>query len=132
MSGQHILSSRCFNLLIHFRGWCQKMATLDTSFRHPFELYNGSLENAYICFLVWPPQHRNGNSNPMHFNQYECHCAKFSTAKTFEWRKVTQDLRYGGPLEMLTIAKLIKINVLVHQFSNLTFNLHYMCLNFAL
>ena len=33
-----------------------------------------------------------------------------------------QDLRYGGPLEMLTIAKLIKINVLLHQFSNLTFN----------
>ena len=56
---------------------------------------------------------------------------KFSTAKTFEWRKVTQDLRYGGPLEMLTIAKLIKINVLLHQFSNLTFNIYYMCLNFA-
>ena len=37
---------------------------------------------------------------------------KFSAAKTFEWRKVTQDLRYGGPLEMLTIAKVIKINLL--------------------
>ena len=29
-------------------------------------------------------------------------------AKTFEWRRVTQDLRKGGPLEMLTTAKLIK------------------------
>ena len=52
-------------------------------------------------------------------------------AKTFEWRKVTQDLRNGGPFKMLTIAKLIKIKVLLHQLSNLTFNLHYMCLNFA-
>ena len=52
-------------------------------------------------------------------------------AKTFKWRKVRQDLRNGGPLEMLTIAKLIKIKVLLHQFSNLMFNLHYMCLNFA-
>ena len=52
-------------------------------------------------------------------------------AKTFEWRGVTQDLRKGGPIEMLTtctIAKLIKIKVLWHQFSNLMFNLHYMCL----
>ena len=47
-------------------------------------------------------------------------------AKTFEWRRVTQDLRNGRLLEMLTIAKLIKINVLMHQFSNLMFNLHYM------
>ena len=38
-------------------------------------------------------------------------------AKTFEWRKGTQDLRNGGPLEMLTIAKLIKIKVPLHQFS---------------
>ena len=41
-------------------------------------------------------------------------------AKTFEWRGVTQDLRKGGPIEMLTtctIAKLIKIKVLWHQFS---------------
>ena len=52
-------------------------------------------------------------------------------AKTFELRKVTQDLRNGGPLEMLTIAKLIKVKVLLHKFLNLTFNLHYMCLNFA-
>ena len=52
-------------------------------------------------------------------------------AKTFEWRKVTQDLRNGGPLEVLTIAKLIKIKVVLHQLSNLTFNLHYMCLNFT-
>ena len=52
-------------------------------------------------------------------------------AKTFEWRGVTRDLRKGGPIEMLTtctIAKLIKIKVLWHQFSNLMFNLHYMCL----
>ena len=49
-------------------------------------------------------------------------------AKTFEWKRVTQDLRKGGPLEMLAIAKLIKIKVLLHQFSNLMFNLHYMCL----
>ena len=46
-------------------------------------------------------------------------------AKTFEWRRVTQDLRNGGPLEMLTIAKLIKIKVLLNQFSNLIFPLHY-------
>ena len=50
--------------------------------------------------------------------------------KTFEWRKVTQDLRNGGPLELLTIANLIKSKILVHQFSNLKFNLHYMCVNF--
>ena len=49
-------------------------------------------------------------------------------AKTFEWRKVTQDLRKGGSLEILTIAKLIKTKVLWHQLSNLMFNLHYMCL----
>ena len=35
-------------------------------------------------------------------------------AKTFEWRKVTQDLRNGGPLELLTIANLIKSKILVH------------------
>ena len=52
-------------------------------------------------------------------------------AKTFEWRKVIQDLRNGGPLEMLTIAKLVTIKVPLHQVSNLTLNLHYMCLNFA-
>ena len=49
-------------------------------------------------------------------------------AKMFEWRKVTQDLRKGGSLEMLTITKLIKTKVVWHQFSNLMFNLHYMCL----
>ena len=46
-------------------------------------------------------------------------------AKTFEWRGVTRDLRKGEPIEMLTtctIAKLIKIKVLWHQFSNLMFN----------
>ena len=49
-------------------------------------------------------------------------------AKMFEWRKVTQDLRKGGSLEMLTITKLIKTKVVWHQFSNLMFNLHYLCL----
>ena len=37
-------------------------------------------------------------------------------AKTFKWRRVTEDLRNGEPLEMPTIAKLIKIKVLLHQF----------------
>ena len=37
-------------------------------------------------------------------------------AKTFEWRRVTQDVRKGGSLEMLTVAKLIKIKVLWHLF----------------
>ena len=52
-------------------------------------------------------------------------------AKTLERRGVTQDLRKGGPIEMLTtctIAKLIKMKVLWRQFSNLMFNLHQMCL----
>ena len=52
-------------------------------------------------------------------------------AKTLEWRRVTQDLRNGGPLEMFTIAKLIKSKALLHQFSNLASNLHHMYLNFA-
>ena len=37
-------------------------------------------------------------------------------AKTLEWRRVKRDLRKREPLEMLTIAKLIKIKVLLHQF----------------
>ena len=41
---------------------------------------------------------------------------------------MTQDFRNGGPLEMLTITNLIKIKVLLHRFSNVMFNLHYMCL----
>ena len=52
-------------------------------------------------------------------------------AKTFDWRGVTQDLRTGGPFQMLTtctIAKLIKIRVVWHQFLNLMSNLHYVCL----
>ena len=36
--------------------------------------------------------------------------------KKFVWRRVTQDLRNGGLLEILSIAKLIKINVLLRQF----------------
>ena len=47
--------------------------------------------------------------------------------KKFVRRRVTQDLRNGGLLEILSIAKLIKINVLFHKFSNLVFHLHYMC-----
>ena len=53
-------------------------------------------------------------------------------AKTFEWRRVTQDLRKGGSLETLTtctIAKVIKIKELWHQFWNLMFNLTYTCLS---
>ena len=46
--------------------------------------------------------------------------------KKFVWRRVTQDLRNGGLPEILSIAKLIKINVLLHQFLNLMVNLHYM------
>ena len=42
-------------------------------------------------------------------------------AKTFMWRRVTQDLRNGGPVEMLPIVKLMKMKVLLHQFSNLIF-----------
>ena len=50
-------------------------------------------------------------------------------AKTFNGRRVTEDLRNGGPLEMPTVAKRIKINVLLHQFSNLIFILHHMRLS---
>ena len=46
--------------------------------------------------------------------------------KKFLRRRVTQDLRNGGLLEILSITKLIKINVLLHQCLNLMFNLHYM------
>ena len=46
-------------------------------------------------------------------------------AKTLEWRRVAQDLRNGGPLEMLTIAKVIKIKVLLHQFWNLIITFDY-------
>ena len=44
-------------------------------------------------------------------------------AKTFVWTRVTQDLRNGGPLEMLSIAKQVQIKVLLHYFSLLLFNL---------
>ena len=47
--------------------------------------------------------------------------------KKFVCRRVTQDLRNGQLLEILSIAKLIKIDVLLYQFLNLVFNLHYMC-----
>ena len=49
-------------------------------------------------------------------------------AKTFVWTRVTQDLRNGGPLEMLSIAKPIKVEVLLHQFSFLMLNLRYIFL----
>ena len=49
-------------------------------------------------------------------------------AKTNVWTRVTQDLGNGGPLGMLSITKPIKIKVLLHQFSLLMFNLHYMFL----
>ena len=39
------------------------------------------------------------------------------SAKTFVWARVTQDLRNGGPIGMLSIAKPVKIKVLLHQFS---------------
>ena len=39
------------------------------------------------------------------------------SAKTFVWARVTQDLRNGGPIGMLSIAKPVKIRVLLHQFS---------------
>ena len=47
-------------------------------------------------------------------------------AKTFKRRRVTEDLRNGGPLEMPTIAKRIKIKVLLHQFFSSIFILHHM------
>ena len=62
----------CFDLFNSFSR-SVRTATRDTSFRLaqlPFELYNHSLENTYICFLMWPPQHRNGNSNPVCFDRY--------------------------------------------------------------
>ena len=37
-------------------------------------------------------------------------------AKTFVWARVTQDLRNGGPIGMLSIAKPVKIRALLHQF----------------
>ena len=49
-------------------------------------------------------------------------------SKTLVWTRITQDLRNGGPLEMLSIAKPIEIKVLLHQFSLLMFNLHYIFL----
>ena len=30
-------------------------------------------------------------------------------AKTFEWRGVTQDLRKGGPIEMITIGTMASV-----------------------
>ena len=49
-----------------------------------------------------------------------------SSAKMFKRRRVTEDLGDGGPLEMPTIAKRIKIKVLLHQFLSLIFILHHM------
>ena len=48
----------------------------------------------------------------------------------FDWLNGWKDLRNGGPLEMLAIAEPTKkIKVLLHQFSNLKVNLHYICLS---
>ena len=66
-SGQRILSSCCFDLFNSFLR-SVRMTTLDTSFCHILELLDRSLENTYICFLMWPAQHRNGNSNPVRFS----------------------------------------------------------------
>ena len=38
-------------------------------------------------------------------------------AKTSVWTRVTEDFRNGKPLEKLSVAKPIKIKVLLHQFS---------------
>ena len=51
-----------------------------------------------------------------------------SSTKTLVWTRVIQDLRNGGPLEMLSIAKPIKIKELLHQFLLLMLNLHYVLL----
>ena len=122
------------------------MATLDTSFWRPFELYNGSLGNAYICFLIIYGLHNVEMviSNPMHFDQYEYHCANYMyfwphkrwipnfpcmcqsipSRLTFRYSEVqySKNVRveesnarleiWRANIEMLTIAKLIKINVL--------------------
>ena len=78
-------------------------------------------------------------------NAWEFAGIQYSEGKNFDWldgwkcwtlasknvrleESYTRPLRNGGPLKMLTIPNLIKINVLMHQFSNLMFNLHYMCL----
>ena len=54
-----------------------RKATLDTSFRLLFELYYRSLESKYICFLMWPSQHRNDISNPVRFDRYEYRCVNY-------------------------------------------------------
>ena len=38
-------------------------------------------------------------------------------AKALVWMRVTKDLRNGGPLEMLTIAKLIKKIASIFEFN---------------
>ena len=65
-SGERILSSCCFDLFNSFLR-SVRMMTLDTSFHHILEVLDRSLENTCICFLMWPAQHRNDNSNPVHF-----------------------------------------------------------------
>ena len=54
-------------------------------------------------------------------------------AETFRWRRVTEDLKMGGPchLKRQQLAKLIKIKVLLHQFPNLIFILHYLCYGYT-
>ena len=55
------------------------------------------------------------------FSQGSSMVAGLWAAKTFLLR-VTQDLRNGGPLEMLSIAKQIKTKVPLHRFLYLMFN----------
>ena len=39
----------------------------------------------YICFLMWPLQHRNGNSNPVHFDWYIYHCLNYFWCTSHEF-----------------------------------------------
>ena len=56
-------------------------------------------------------------------------------SRTFRWRRVTEDLKMGGPchLKCQQLAKVIKIKVLLRQFPKVIFILHYLYLwlNFA-
>ena len=106
------------------------------------------------CFILWLNNHYRGianqnwikliviNNSPQIFGLSSDLCPNTLTgmvnfdwvngwkcwtlaSKNVVWRRVTQELRNEGPLEMLSIAKPVKIKVLWHQFSNLMFNLHY-------
>ena len=51
-----------------------------------------------------------------------------SSTKTLVWTRVTQDLRNGRPLEMLSIAKPIKMKELLYQILLLMLNLRHIFL----